>query len=477
MYPFFIFIAHLPDDFMKHILIIEDDTTFAAILARYLERYEYTTVKVGTIRSAREVLEPNAKEIDLILLDYNLPDGTGMEILEFLKEKSIIIPVLIMTGFLDIKTAVGAIKKGATDYITKPINQEELLMQIGEVLRPTVTEQTIPEALKVTPASGRHSGHNYVAGKSVAAQELARYIELVAATDMTVLIVGESGTGKENVARLLHMKSERAHKPFVAIDCGALSNELASSELFGHVKGAFTGALLDKKGQLEIADGGTIFLDEVGNLSYENQMKLLRVLQEKEMMRVGDHTPIKIDVRVVTATNEDFQQAISKGTFREDLYHRLNEFKIRIPSLAQRKDDLDDFIDFFIHQSNEQLRKHVRGIDEAVRKIFFSYQWPGNIRELQNVVRRAVLLAAGNLITTADLPEDMEMVIGAVPSVVASVQDIKSINEQFEKELIIKTLIQTRYNKSKAARMLKIDRTTLYNKLNKYGILDEDNEA
>lgn len=468
---------------MKHILIIEDDTTFAAVLARYLQRHEYTTAHVSSIRTARATLETGHAGIDLILLDYNLPDGNGMEILEFLTQTNIMIPVLIMTGFLDIKTAVGAIKKGAADYITKPINQDELLMQIREALRAGDMPETVPVAVRKPGliADTAPDDHNYVAGRSAAALELSRYIELVAGTDMTVLIVGESGTGKENVARLLHMKSRRASKPFVAIDCGALSNELASSELFGHVKGAFTGALQDKKGQLEIADGGTIFLDEVGNLSYENQMKLLRVLQEKEMMRVGDYTPVKIDVRVVTATNEDFQQAISKGTFREDLYHRLNEFKIRIPALSQRKDDLDDFITFFIRQSNEQLHKNITGIDDAVRKIFFSYHWPGNIRELQNVIRRAVLLAAGPQITTAELPEDMEMMIGtagaATPVPVASVQDIKNINEQFEKELIIKTLIQTRYNKSKAARILKIDRTTLYNKLNKYGILDEENEV
>ncbi len=467
--------AYFRSTFMKHILIIEDDTTFATVLARYLERHDYTTTKVGNIRTARAELEKGHQGIDLILLDYNLPDGTGMEILEYLTQQHMMIPVLIMTGFLDIKTAVGAIKKGASDYITKPINQEELLMQIQEALKPAVPEKT---AVTVNSLKKQDDvvAHNYVAGQSAEALELSRYIDLVAGTDMTVLIVGESGTGKENVARLLHMKSGRAGKPFVAIDCGALSNELASSELFGHVKGAFTGALQDKKGQLEIADGGTIFLDEVGNLSYENQMKLLRVLQEKEMMRVGDHTPLKIDVRVITATNEDFQQAISKGTFREDLYHRLNEFKIRIPSLSQRKEDLDDFIEFFIRQSNEQLHKNIRGIDDAVRKIFFSYHWPGNIRELQNVIRRAVLLASGDVITTRELPEDMETVINAaaVPTSVASVQDIRTINEQFEKELIIKTLIQTRYNKSKAARILKIDRTTLYNKLNKYGILDED---
>ncbi len=467
--------AYFRSTFMKHILIIEDDTTFATVLARYLERHDYTTTKVSNIRTARAELEKEHQGIDLILLDYNLPDGTGMEILEYLTQQHMMMPVLIMTGFLDIKTAVGAIKKGASDYITKPINQEELLMQIQEALKPEA-----PEKVAATVRSPKEPdgvvAHNYVAGRSAEAQELSRYIELVAGTDMTVLIVGESGTGKENVARLLHMKSARAGKPFVAIDCGALSNELASSELFGHVKGAFTGALQDKKGQLELADGGTIFLDEVGNLSYENQMKLLRVLQEKEMMRVGDHTPVKIDVRVITATNEDFQQAISKGTFREDLYHRLNEFKIRIPSLSQRKEDLDDFIEFFIRQSNEQLHKNIRGINDAVRKIFFSYHWPGNIRELQNVIRRAVLLASGDIITTRELPEDMEMVINTatVPTPVASVQDIRTINEQFEKELIIKTLIQTRYNKSKAARILKIDRTTLYNKLNKYGILDED---
>lgn len=455
----------------QHILIIEDDITFSLILSKYLDKHDYASTAVGGIQDALKLLRLTPSKFDAILLDYHLLDGTAMDVLDFLKVHQLPNPVIIMTSILDIKIAVQAIKKGAKDYITKPINQEELLMQLQEVLK---NATSAPQQTKRQQAETNTKDH-FVIGHSVMAQQLHKHIELVANTDMAVLIVGESGTGKEHVAKKLHQNSSRKEGPFIAIDCGALSNELAASELFGHTKGAFTGATQDKIGQLEAADGGTIFLDEIANLSYENQVKLLRVLQEKELMPVGATATKKIDVRIITASNEDFNQAISKGLFREDLYHRLNEFKLKIPSLSERIEDLPEFISFFIEKSNELLGKNVQQVSEAVLQIFEKYHWPGNIRELQNVIKRAVLLSVDDIITPKELPEEMALHLVVQPKAsgqIHSVEDIKQLNEQQEKELIIKTLMQVQFNKSKAARILKINRTTLYNKLNKYGIID-----
>jgi Response regulator containing CheY-like receiver, AAA-type ATPase, and DNA-binding domains len=368
-----------------------------------------------------------------------------------------------------VKVAVQCIKKGAYEYITKPINQEELLMLLKNA-RPAEPLGSAPETPKATTEEKPTAKSAFVKGTSEAAQVLHQHVALVAQTEMSVLINGESGTGKEHIARALHDSSKRASKPFIAVDCGALSSELAASELFGHVKGAFTGAIIDKTGIFELANGGTIFLDEVGNLSYDVQVKLLRAIEQREVVPVGSHKVIKVNVRLVTATNEDFKSAIQNASFREDLYHRINEFKIKIPALRERREDIDEFIRYFIQKSNQELQKQVRGVDPEVRKIFMQYHWPGNIRELKNIIKRAVLLTQGDLITRMELPEDMELSL--LDQELESTADLKALQQQTEKELIIKTLAETKYNKSKAAKLLNIDRTTLYNKLAKYGIDD-----
>lgn len=456
---------------MAKVLITEDDITFAQVLERYLQRHHYEVVLTHKVEQAKAILRSDP-DFHAYLLDYRLPDGNGLDLIDFMVKENIKVPVLMMTSFNDVKVAVQSIKKGAREYITKPINQEELLMLLkdikpaGPVSAPA--SDTTPRKIQQKPAASNEDA--FVKGASDAAYALHQHVALVARTDMSVLINGESGTGKEHIARALHEGSKRAGKPFVAVDCGALSAELAASELFGHVKGAFTGALNDKTGIFELANGGTIFLDEVGNLSYEVQVKLLRAIEQREIVPVGSHKVIKVDVRLITATNEDFRSAIQNGGFREDLYHRINEFKIKIPALRERKEDLDEFVHFFIRRSNLELDKNVKGIAPEVRKIFMQYHWPGNIRELKNIIKRAVLLTQTERISKNELPEDMELSI--LEQDTEPTADLKVLQQQTERELIIKTLIETRYNKSKAAKLLNIDRTTLYNKLAKYGIED-----
>lgn len=458
---------------IKKILVVEDDVVFVHILKRYLERYHYDIITASTLLEAKHVLAKDYETFGLILLDYNLPDGKGSELVDFIRGYNHELPILIMTSFNDVKTAVEMMKRGVREYITKPINQEELLMHIKELLEPKKSIDTNDpnENFKIDITN---DALPYVKGQSLKATNLYKQISLVAETDMSVLIQGESGTGKENIARTLHVQSKRKDAPFIAIDCGALNNDLAGSELFGHVKGSFSGAVSDKKGQFELAHGGTIFLDEVGNLSYENQVKLLRVLQEKEILRVGDTHPQKVDIRLITATNENLTIAIKNGSFREDLYFRINEFSIQVPCLKDRLEDLDDFIAYFIQKSNQELQKNITGVNGAVKNIFLNYNWPGNIRELQNIIKRGVLLATQNEITLAELPVDMQLSVDINKENnlgIQNAQGIKKLNEQMEKELIIKTLIATQYNKSKAAKILKIDRSTLYSKLVKYNII------
>ena len=449
---------------MANILVVEDDLTFCRILDGFLSKQGFTVTIAHQGGQGLQLF--TTRTFDLVLLDYRLPDTTGMDVLTEMKKTSPATQVVIMTSFSDIRTAVKAMQIGAFEYITKPVNPDELLMIVQQALKkdkvgPSVSTPRIPIQRK------------FVEGTSTQAKQLYNYVRLVAPTDMSVIIEGESGTGKENVAQTIHQLSARAKSKFVAVDCGAISKELAASELFGHVKGAFTGAVQDKIGQFEEAHHGTLFLDEVGNLSYEVQVKLLRAIQERVIQPVGSSKEIKIDVRILTATNDDLFEAVKKGTFREDLYHRLNEFKLRVPPVRDRTEDLDEFLNFFREMANAELQRHVIGLDAEVTDILKSYDWPGNLREMKNVVKRAVLLTSEGLITVKALPPEMlEEIRNPTPKMEPSppVYDLKALQETQEKEMIIKTLKEVRYNKSKAARILNIDRKTLYLKIEKYGI-------
>lgn len=490
---------------MTKILIVEDDTTFATILDNFLSRNGFQVLVKNSVKNAIEVIRN--EDFHVLLLDYRLGDGVGMDIVEFNLDSGKTTPVIIMTSFNDVRTAVKAIRKGVHDYITKPVNPEELLMVLQEALQAPKSSVNSTQSQdhssakksvsKLDVAHGTLSS-DFVEGKSKISKKLHEYIALVAPTDMSILIRGESGTGKEYVARSIHLQSKRASKPFVSIDCGTLSKELASSELFGHVKGSFTGALQDKTGQFLEASGGTLFLDEIGNLSYDVQVKLLRALQEKVIQPVGGNKLIEVDVRILAATNEDLVGSFAEGKFREDLYHRINEFEVIVPALRDRTEDFGDFIQFFIQQSNHELDKKVQKLDEKSMEVLQQYDWPGNLRELKNIIKRMILLSNGPIAGVESLPSEMvdnifqkqkSVSFGLsnthaqnsaestllpnfnFPPLGASMEiDLKTQSEAHERNLIIEALIKAKYNKSKAAKMLQIDRKTLYNKIEKYGI-------
>jgi two-component system response regulator HydG len=444
---------------MASILLIEDDLTFSRILDGFLSKKGY---QVTTCHKGKDGLKAfESKSFDFILLDYRLPDTTGMDLLLEIKKANTTVPVVIMTSFSDIRTAVKAIKSGAYEYITKPVNPDELLMILQQALKK-----------EKTTAPVNTTSNHIVLGSSPVAKELHEMVKLVAPTNMSVLIEGESGTGKENVARTIHQLSPRAKGPFVAVDCGSLSKELAGSELFGHVRGSFTGAILDKIGQFEAANKGTIFLDEVGNLSYDVQVKLLRAIQERMVQPIGSNKEMRVDVRIITATNDDLAESVRRGEFREDLYHRVNEFKLKVPAVRERGRDLYEFLDFFREDANRELQRNVRTFDDEVLKLFENYDWPGNLREMKNVVKRAVLLSREDKITLNALPQEMIESMREMQNKekTAGVYDLKALQEVQEREMILKTLQEVRYNKSKAARILNIDRKTLYLKMDKYGI-------
>ncbi|HBR52868.1 MAG TPA: sigma-54-dependent Fis family transcriptional regulator [Flavobacteriaceae bacterium] len=445
----------------QHILIVEDDVAFAAMLSAFLERNERTVKTVHNGMDAKKVLADSAFEV--VITDLKLPDTTGIELLEYCKETAPGTRVLIMTGYADVTSAVDAIKKGAIDYISKPFRPEELLMVLEQ-------SENVPEvASSAVPSTNAKVTHTktidlpFVKGISEVSKKFNEYVQLVGPTNMCVLIQGESGTGKEVAAKAIHDSSMRHDKPFIAVDCGAIPKEIAASEFFGHVKGSFTGAVNDKIGHFQAADGGTLFLDEVGNLSYENQIQLLRALQERRIKPVGSNAEIEVDLRIISATNEDLTKAVNEGTFREDLYHRLNEFSVHIPSLHERKDDLFLFTEFFLNQANIALGKQIKGFDKMVETAFKKYSWPGNLRELKNVIKRAVLLATGNTITLDVIPRE----VLAESEKPAKKDFSKDTNEKL---LIINALKEADNNKAKAARLLNITRKTLYNKLKHYEI-------
>ncbi len=422
------------------------------------------TVSLSGEKARKTISESN---FDLLITDLKLPDDSGLDLLEFSQKTSPKTKVILMTGYAEVDTAVKAIKKGALDYTSKPFRPDELLMIIEADSQNTESsEEHISETVEPKQPASQPTSEKpkFVIGISESSKKFNEYLKLVGPTDMCVLIQGESGTGKEVAAKAIHNYSSRKDKNFVAVDCGAIPKEIAASEFFGHVKGSFTGAVNDKKGHFEAADGGTLFLDEVGNLSYENQIQLLRALQERRIKPVGSNTEIDVDVRILSATNEDLLKAVSEGKFREDLYHRLNEFSIHIPSLHERKEDLFLFIEYFLNEANKSLGKEVIGLSKEVEEAFKNYAWPGNLRELKNVIKRSVLLTNSQLIPLEVIPRE---VLFAEKTKKETVDFSKESNE---KQLILNALKEADFNKTKAAKLLNITRKTLYNKLEHYQI-------
>lgn len=448
---------------MKSILIVEDDLTFSTMLKTWLGKKGYSVDTTSSNARARKILAEH--EYDLVLSDLRLPDEDGLFLLSWLRNQGNHTPLIIMTSYAEVQNVVDAMKQGASDYIAKPVQPDILLQKIEAVFKKV--DKVLPENVVASvSASDEAYTQNYMEGESEAARELYKYVRLVAPTPMSVLINGASGTGKEYVAHRIHQLSKRADKPFVAIDCGAMLKELAASEFFGHVKGSFTGALADKTGAFVEANGGTLFLDEVGNLSYDVQVQLLRAIQEHRVRPVGSTQEIEVDVRLVCATNENLEEAIAKGTFREDLYHRINEFTLRMPALKDRQEDIMLFANFFLDQANRELDKDLIGFDDEASRALQQYAWPGNLRQMKNIVKRATLLASGDFITRADLGYELS----APQQVVQQTHTFALHDETTEKERILQALKATGNNKSKAAALLGIDRKTLYNKLKLYQI-------
>lgn len=451
---------------MPNILIIEDDAAYCQMLQRFLTKRGYTIETSFSASDAKSKF--NKMSFDLVLTDLRLPDYDGIHLLDEIKKVNQNTQVILMTGYAEVGTAVDAMKKGAFDYISKPFTPEDIVELIEKALA-TPSKSLDVKAVKSEVSTKeiqvkRVTGDKAITGASEASKKLEEYIKLVAPTDMSVLITGESGTGKEVTAKAIHDNSHRSEYNFIAVDCGAIPKELATSEFFGHLKGSFTGAIEDKIGNFEAANGGTLFLDEVGNLSYENQIQLLRALQERKIKRVGSTKEIDVDLRIITATNEDLHEAVEKGSFREDLYHRLNEFSVHIPSLEERHEDLVLFSDYFLAKANDNLKKEVQGFSDAVWDVFNHYHWPGNLRELQNVIKRAVLLTTSVEVQIKSLPKE----------VLNPNKKSESLNgfskSEFEKDRIIKALKKTNFNKSKAAKLLQVTRKTLYNRINQYNL-------
>lgn len=452
---------------MARILVVDDDSSFCIMLKTFLTKKGHDVDEAFSVSEAIRVFTNG--NYDIILADYRLPDGSGLDILTQVKELKPSTGVIIMTGYADIRMAVKMVKLGAFDYVAKPINPDEILLTIQNLLK---QKQSGSETTKNTE-SKIIANSTFIQGDSENAKEVKEYIALVASTNLSVIIQGDSGTGKEYVARKIHEQSIRSTNPFVAVDCGALSKDLALSEFFGHIKGSFTGAISDKTGHFEVANGGTIFLDEIGNLTYDMQVNLLRAIQERKIKPIGSNREVKVDVRIIVATNDDLKEAVAQGKFREDLYHRLNEFTISVAPLSERIKDLTLFADHFLQQANNELGKHIDGFNDEVLEIFNLYGWPGNIRELRNVIRRAVLVEQGKIVSTKSLPPEIiaskhrQQLLSKTAS---KPENLKDLKEVAEKEMIISTLEKVRYNKSKAATILNIDRKTLYNKMKQYGL-------
>ncbi len=470
----------------KKILIIDDDFDMCTLLSRFLDKKGYSTEVAHN--ASKGLAKFNEFHFDIVLCDFRLGDKDGKEVLMKIKEAKPKTIVIIITGYSDIKIAVDVIKLGAFDYITKPLIPDEVINVIEKAIAaPVVIQQAAQQQKSPSQSAGKKkiyelsSNNEYLIGQDTETAKIYRQIEMVAPTNYSVILYGESGTGKEVIAKTIHEGSKRKGKPFIAMDCGTLSKELSGSELFGHVKGAFTGAVTDKEGHFELANGGTLFLDEVSNLSRDVQASLLRVIQERKYKRVGGTKEMDVDVRIIVASNENLQEAYQKGKFREDLYHRFNEFSINLPSLRKRKDDIPLFAQFFLDKTNEELQKNIEGYEEDVEQMFLNYAWPGNLREFRNVVRRAVLLTPSGKINSKVLPWEITQSptrpethtngsedISLVQNVGVKEVDLKDAAAKAEYETIMNVLKDVNFNKTKAAEILKIDRKTLYNKIKIY---------
>ena len=493
--------------YMEHVLIIDDDVDMCKLLHRFLSRNGF---EVSYAHSGKKGLESlDQQRPDAILCDFRLGDMDGKTLLLKIMEKEPAMPVIIITGYSDVKMAVDVMKNGAFDYVTKPLLPEEILLTIKKAISSDAADRPVNktngEASKAAGTTAKkisNTSGKYIFSTNGVFGDILKQIKLVAPTNYSVIIYGESGSGKEAVAQHIHEQSKRSSQPFIAIDCGALSKELAASELFGHEKGSFTGALNDKTGHLEMGNGGTVFLDEVANLPYDVQVMLLRVVQERKMRKVGGNKDIELDIRIIVASNEMLYDITRKGKFREDLYHRFNEFSIVVPPLRERKSDIMLFADFFLEKAAAELGKEITGFEPAVEALLKTYAWPGNLREMKNVIKRAALLTGSEQIGLSVLPfelvnhsklsfHDSSNTAGNENQEAAHNNEnttennpvhkpqelnehtLKAASIDAEYETIVMALKKANYNKSKAAKILHVDRKTLYNKMKQYKEFNE----
>lgn len=454
-----------------HLLIIEDEVELRESLAEILGHAGHHVTAVGTALAARTALDEGL--FDLALLDVRLPDGDGIDLLQELHAHEADLAVIIMTGFADVDVAVNAMRLGAADFLRKPFDMEEMLVRVEEVLK---KRQLVQEHRVLRQQVQEKSIGQGVVGRCAAMQKVLETVRLAADSDTTILITGESGTGKEVIARTLHQLSDRADKPFVPINCGAIPEELLESELFGHVKGAFTGAVKSRPGRFEVANGGTIFLDEIGDMSSKLQVKLLRVLQERCFEPVGSHQAVEVDVRVLAATHRNLEEEITTGRFREDLYYRLNVIPIHMPPLRVRGDDILLLAEHFMQKFNQEKGATLEGMDEEARRIMMRYPWPGNVRELSNLMERLATLKRTGEATVEDLPskmlsegERLDRDLDIDASEMENL-DFNALIEEYENRLLGMALKRCDWNKNRAAKFLSLNRTTLVEKLKKKGM-------
>ncbi len=460
-----------------HILIVDDEPLTRKSLYEILKKRDYSVSCVASGVEALSFLEKN--HLDIVITDLKMPQISGIELLKKIKEKDSNIAVVLITAYGSIDSAVEAMREGAFDYITKPILDNEINIVIERIFeQKTILEEN--RLLKKQLAGIKRTKFYNLIGQNQRMQSIYNLIETIAPTNASVLIAGESGTGKRLIAQAIHFSDyNRKTKPFVEVSCGALPETLLESELFGHVKGAFTSAIKDREGRFEVAHSGTIFLDEIDAFSPKLQVKLLRVLQEGEFERVGDTRTIKVDVRVIAATNQDLKELIKKGSFREDLYYRLNVIPINVPPLRERKDDLPLLVEYFVKKCSKKINKNVSEISPEVMEVFLWYDWPGNVRELENIIERAVILCKDKSIGKDELPSFLIEGMSNLERRSGNKRGYKTLKEALkfsEKEIIRNTLQACGGNRKKAAQILGINRTTLYNKMRDYGLLKEGNE-
>lgn len=465
--------------FMKNtrVLILDDESTLRTALFRLLDRKGFQVITAQRLEEARGFLTSD-KTFDLAVVDMNLPDGNGIDFISELKQSNPGIQVLVLTGFATIDTAIQATQKGAYHFLTKPFNVEELMSLIDKALAHKLLEQ---ENKQLRGELGSKYKFEQIIGESEGIKSCLALVEKVANSDSTVLVMGDSGTGKELIARAIHYNSHRAKGPFIAINCGAIPSELLESELFGHTKGAFTGAIANRIGRFEMADEGTLFLDEIGDLEPNLQVKILRALQQKTFEPVGSAKSVQVNVRVIAATNIDLDKAVKEGRFREDLYYRLNVIPIHVPALRERRTDIPILLNHFMQQFNKGRSETLKGFSSDALNCLINYAWPGNIRELENLVERLSILKGAGQVEVSDLPAKYRSTAASYAEtgsvdIPDSGLDFNTAVDQFENALILKALEKTGWNRNQAAILLRLNRTTLVEKMKKKGLRGRDQE-